>query len=59
MSQVQPIQKTIDSGASKMLRLHSLECELLDDIEGITDEEIDNYVSHLRQMGHESIEMAA
>ncbi len=59
MSQVQHTPKTIDSGPSKVLRLHSLECELLDDIEAMTDEEIDNYVSHLRQMGHEAFEMAA
>ena len=59
MSHVQPTQPTIDSGASKILQLHSLECELLDDIEAMTDEEIDNYVSHLRQMGHEAFEMAA
>jgi hypothetical protein len=59
MSTIQLAHQTTDSGASKILQLHSLECELLDDIEAMTDEEIDNYVSHLRQMGHEAFEMAA
>ena len=50
-------KQILDSNISKMLQLQSL--ELLDDIESLTDEEIDVYVSHLRQMGHEAFEMAA
>ena len=57
MSHTPPTYPTTDS--SNVLRLHSLECELLDDIEAMTDEEIDNYVCHLRQVGHEAFEMAA
>ena len=57
MSRTQPTHPTTDS--SNVIQLHSLECELLDDIEAMTDEEIDNYVCHLRQMGHEAFEMAA
>ena len=59
MSHPQSSRQAVNSGTSKMLQLHSLDCELLDDIESMTDEEIDIYVCHLRQMGHESIEMAA
>ena len=57
MSRTQPNHPTTDS--SNVIQLHSLECELLDDIEGMTDEEIDNYVSQLQQMEHEAFEMAA
>ena len=57
MSHTPPTYPTTVS--SNVLRLHSLECELLDDIEAMTDEEIDNYVCQLRQMGHEAFEMAA
>jgi hypothetical protein len=59
MSHLQPSRQTVDSSASKILPPNSLRYELLDDIEAITDEEIDNYVCHLRQMGHEAFEMAA
>ena len=59
MSRIQPTHSTVNSDSSNVIRLHSIECELLDDIEAMTDEEIDNYVSQLRQMEHEAFEMAA
>ncbi len=59
MSHPQSSRQAVNSGASKILPPNSLVCELLDDIEAMTDEEIDNYVCHLRQMGHEAFERAA
>jgi hypothetical protein len=59
MPRIQATHPTTDSDSSNVIRLHSLEYELLDDIEAMTDEEIDNYVCQLRQIGHEAFKMAA
>jgi len=52
----EPVYQSTDLSASRKLSLHSVEWEILDDIESMMEEEIENYIGRVKKMAQGTLE---